>query len=320
MDRKFSVIIATCNREELVCQAIDSVLAQTFKDYEIILVDDGSAVETKENIKARYGNLIQFVESNKQGSERAYQQGGLVATGRYLAFLDDDDMYLPWTLATYDKIIRDFNSPPVILGSMHYLREDHYDCSQHSNIKDIEVLKYKDFLSKEGVIGLSQSRIVMQKNVFVTVNKNRQEQPFILNDYRLMFLVGSCGPCIITKHPTTVIYRQHQTQATKNVEKMSRGVLELIHSIRSPASGCQCRHAKSTRHFDNYAYLGGPIKEWSKKAVRAKRPELALKLLVNGWPMVAAATVKKFQLAFRRAIPPQVLSNEEQKNYHQEGS
>lgn len=303
MKRTFSVIIATCNRQELVFQAIDSVLEQTFKDYEIIVVDDGSSAEIKDKIKTNYGKAIRLVESNMQGSARAYQHGVSVATGRYVAFLDDDDLYLPWTLATYHRIIQDLSSPPVVLGSLSYKWDDNRDISTSHSPGEIHVRKFKDFLAKDVTTGtMSQSRIVMQKAVFDDLHREKQEEPFILNDYHLVLLAGVCGPCVIVKSPTTALYRQHPTQATKNVEKMSRGILQLVEYLRGSAS--------RSRRLDRYAYLGGPVKEWFRKAVDAQHPELAIKLLVNGWPMMAAATARKLLVQFRRPTNLQILSME----------
>lgn len=299
MKTTFSVIIATLNREEFVCEAIDSVLAQTFEDYELILVDDGSAAEIIARIRHRYGSRLQLVESNKQGSERAYQQGASVATGEYLAFLDDDDLYLPWTLETYHRIIQNLDSPPVILGAAEYMWEGNL-VTAYPSLDKIKALKYKDYLSKDIITGImSQSRIIMRRRVFDEVNHDKAGHPLILNDYGLILSAGTHGPCVIINSPTTVIYRQHETQATKNVEKMSRGILQLIEMARGPAC--------SARRFDRYAFLGGPVGEWCRKAMDAQQRHLALKLLANGWPMIAAATIKRLQLMFRTTESPYVL-------------
>ena len=67
MEKLFSVVIASYNREKYIRQTIDSVLSQTFKDYEIIVVDDGSTDRTK-NILQSYGTRIKIIYQVNQGS------------------------------------------------------------------------------------------------------------------------------------------------------------------------------------------------------------------------------------------------------------
>jgi glycosyltransferase involved in cell wall biosynthesis len=96
---KVSVIIPTYNRCEFVQQAIDSVLAQNYKDYEIIVVDDGSTDGTGEVLRARYGATITYVWQENQGESVARNRGIAMGNGRYIAFLDSDDIWLPTKLS-----------------------------------------------------------------------------------------------------------------------------------------------------------------------------------------------------------------------------
>jgi len=92
-----SVIIPTYNRKEYVRQAIDSVMLQTFTDYEIIVVDDGSTDDTEKAL-ARYGAKIRYFRQKNQGESAARNYGLDIARGKYIAFLDDDDVWLPHKL------------------------------------------------------------------------------------------------------------------------------------------------------------------------------------------------------------------------------
>jgi len=93
---KVSVIIPTYNRNELVLDAIDSVLEQTFQDFEIIIVDDGSTDNTKTHIENYQKNdaRIKYVFQKNQGVSIARNTGLKAAQGEYIAFLDSDDRFL----------------------------------------------------------------------------------------------------------------------------------------------------------------------------------------------------------------------------------
>ncbi len=90
-----SVIIPTYNRRAYVQEAIDSVLAQTYTDYEIIVIDDGSTDGTGEALRERYGDKIIYEWQENQGESVARNRGIALAQGEYIAFLDSDDLWLP---------------------------------------------------------------------------------------------------------------------------------------------------------------------------------------------------------------------------------
>lgn len=94
---EISVIIPTYNCGRFIAQAIDSVLAQTFQDFEIIVVDDGSNDDTRKIIN-RYGEKVKYLYQQQTGVSCARNRGINASTGRFIAFLDADDLWLPTKL------------------------------------------------------------------------------------------------------------------------------------------------------------------------------------------------------------------------------
>jgi GT2 family glycosyltransferase len=90
-----SVIIPTYNRQKLVQEAITSVLRQTYADYEVIVVDDGSTDDTGLVLEQRYGATIRYFYQDNQGESAARNLGIGRAKGEYIAFLDSDDLWHP---------------------------------------------------------------------------------------------------------------------------------------------------------------------------------------------------------------------------------
>lgn len=94
---RVSVVIPTYNRAHCVARAIDSVLRQTYVDYELIVVDDGSTDGTRE-LLARYGDRIHVILKPNQGVSKTRNRGIAEARGEFVAFLDSDDEWLPLKL------------------------------------------------------------------------------------------------------------------------------------------------------------------------------------------------------------------------------
>ena len=101
----FSVIIPTYNRASFVTKAVDSVLRQTFKDYEIIVVDDGSTDTTAQALE-QYGRAITIIHQVNNGVSAARNAGIRKATARWIAFLDSDDEWKESYLARQSEQIR----------------------------------------------------------------------------------------------------------------------------------------------------------------------------------------------------------------------
>ena len=89
-----SVIIPTFNRAAWVVSAVESVLNQTFRDVELIIVDDGSTDETPEALE-RFGSKITIVAQPNRGVSAARNAGIGFASGKYICFLDSDDIWKP---------------------------------------------------------------------------------------------------------------------------------------------------------------------------------------------------------------------------------
>ncbi|OQX54719.1 MAG: hypothetical protein B5M53_05570 [Candidatus Cloacimonas sp. 4484_209] len=101
-----SVIIPTYNRAHLIRRAIQSVLNQTYQDFEIIIVDDGSTDDTEEVVKSFKNERIRYIRQEKnEGAAAARNTGIKMAKGEYIAFQDSDDEWLPEKLEKQMKIL-----------------------------------------------------------------------------------------------------------------------------------------------------------------------------------------------------------------------
>lgn len=109
-----SVVIPAYNAAWCVRRAVDSVLAQEMRDFELIVVDDGSTDATTE-VLAGYGDALRVLRKPNGGLSSARNAGIAAAIGRYVAFLDADDWWLPDKLARQTALLE--SKPEVLFCS-----------------------------------------------------------------------------------------------------------------------------------------------------------------------------------------------------------
>lgn len=89
-----SIPLATYNRARFLAECLDSILAQTYRDYEVVIVDDGSTDETPD-VATRYGNAIRYLRKEHSGFVPTYIQAHSLCTGKYVTYFGDDDVLGP---------------------------------------------------------------------------------------------------------------------------------------------------------------------------------------------------------------------------------
>lgn len=118
---KVSVVVTCFNREMYISEAIDSALAQTFADIEVLVVDDGS-VDGSAQICQSYGDRLRYIYQPNQGASAAKNTGVAAARGEYIAFLDSDDRWEPHKLQMQMRHLADHPAVDVVYAyAMQFL-------------------------------------------------------------------------------------------------------------------------------------------------------------------------------------------------------
>jgi glycosyltransferase involved in cell wall biosynthesis len=114
----FTVIIATYNRASLITRALDSLITQTEKDWEAVIVDDGSTDETLEHITPylKMHPAIKYIHQTHMGGAAAKNRGLYAATGKYVTFLDSDDQFETDHLAIRKAVLIEYPSVSFLYG------------------------------------------------------------------------------------------------------------------------------------------------------------------------------------------------------------
>ncbi|MCP5095896.1 MAG: glycosyltransferase [Chloroflexi bacterium] len=113
---RISVITPTYNRAQLTAQAVQSVLDQTFEDFEMIVIDDGSKDDTEAVIGAISDPRLKYIKRANGGAAAASNTGLELAQGEWIAFLDSDDLFLPNKFALQMAAIEQEPAAGVIYG------------------------------------------------------------------------------------------------------------------------------------------------------------------------------------------------------------
>lgn len=116
-----SVVIPVYNGERFLRESLESVFAQTFHDYEIVCVDDGSTDGSCSSLK-QYGVRVRVIQQANAGQSAARNEGVRQASGAFVAFLDQDDRWYPSKLAQQVAVMN--AEPDVVLAHCNYDRMD----------------------------------------------------------------------------------------------------------------------------------------------------------------------------------------------------
>jgi glycosyltransferase involved in cell wall biosynthesis len=117
-----SIIIPVYNREQYIGAALESVLSQSYRPLEIIVVDDGSSDRTAEIVK-RFDDQVSYVYRANGGPAAARNHGLALASGEFIAFLDSDDLWPATKLETQIRYLLGHTEVQYVIGKATYFAE-----------------------------------------------------------------------------------------------------------------------------------------------------------------------------------------------------
>ncbi len=225
----FSVILPTFNRAALITEALTSVFAQDCHDFEIFVVDDGSTDDTSDRMRPLLDRVTVLRQQNR-GPGAARNLGASVAQGEYLAFLDSDDLWFPWALATYEQIINECGRPSLIAGSMVYFH-DRGEIAALKREPDRSV-RFPDFLSASAHgVYCGSCKMVVRRDVFLAAGGFFEEN-INAEDHDFTLRIGTSPGFVNVTSPQLIGYRQHPVALTNNLAKTVAGAYRLIEMER----------------------------------------------------------------------------------------
>jgi len=225
----FSVVIPTYNRAPYIRDTLESVRAQQYQDYEVIVVDDGSTDGTLELLRSY--PWVKLLRQQNQGPGAARNLGVSQASGEYIAFLDSDDVWFPWTLATFAETIAKYGNPDLIAAKLKPFRQE----TELERISQgpLQVDVFKDYYqaSHKGYF-VGACIMVVRRHAFEAAGGFTKERIYA-EDCDLALRLGVTNGFAQILAPVTLGYREHTTNARRNLDLIFSGIMNLIDTERA---------------------------------------------------------------------------------------
>jgi glycosyltransferase involved in cell wall biosynthesis len=224
---KISVLLPVYNAEPYLAETIDSVLAQTFSDFELIIINDGSTDRSADIIRSYSDKRIRFIEQQNMGLSATLNKGIALARGEYIARQDNDDISLPERFRKQADYL-DAHPSAMLLGTSAEIIDDK-GCRTGRTLdhqKSSVGLKYNLLFNNPFV----HSSVMFRKAVIVSAGDYRVNNDFF-EDYDLWSRIARVGDVANLKE-RLLLYREVQSSMSRTTsDYMQRVINQSISNI-----------------------------------------------------------------------------------------
>lgn len=220
-----TIIIPTFNRCSLLNRALDSVYKQSYSNYEVIVIDDGSTDETAEMMQQNFPEVKYFIQNNR-GVSSSRNKGLAFATGEWIAFLDSDDEWLPQKL---EKQIDAIILEPAfkVCHTEEVWVRDGVQVNQMKKHKKVGGWIFPQCLP---LCVISPSSVLIQRSVFEDIGTFDISLP-ACEDYDLWLRVTAKYPVLYIEEPQIIKYGGHEGQLSQKYWGMDRFRIQALQNI-----------------------------------------------------------------------------------------
>lgn len=190
-----SIIVPVYNVEKYLPKCIDSILAQTYKNFELILVDDGSPDNSGVicDVYSKLDSRIKVIHQVNRGVSAARNAGLKIANGKYIGFVDPDDWIDPYMYEDMRNVFENDQVDLVICGYDYYDENGNVDKKRKYRIRENEYITQKEIMYRfsdippsirHGVVNKLLKKKLLQNQIFKE-GLHSSEDVFFLNEYVL---------------------------------------------------------------------------------------------------------------------------------------
>jgi glycosyltransferase involved in cell wall biosynthesis len=225
---RVSVVVATYNGQRWISDTLQSVLVQTWPDVQIIVCDDGSTDGTRELLD-RFDERIEVLLQDNAGVSAARNHGAQLATGRWLAFLDHDDLWEPDMLERQVTALAARPDAELVYADSHIIDDHSVVHGQRSSWLDFR----EGDVQAELLLGnfITIETVVMRTACFRKLG-GFDESLRYLEDYELFLRISARGPVVFQPEPVAR-YRIHGSNLSRQHEALLGEWVEVLERLGS---------------------------------------------------------------------------------------
>jgi len=233
----FSIVIPSYNQGNFLEECILSIINQDFKDFEIILMDGGSTDDSP-TIVDQYKNFFSYWQcSNDNGQADAISRGFAKATGRYLLWLNSDDILLPNALSRYFEVISNYKNIHFLYSNMLLLSSAGHPIG--SRILTPLPPLFPRLSINTGLFGFYQPACVWSSSVYNLIGGIDSNLSFAMDNELFMRIIGSLNlDSVFFLDAFSAGFRVHPAQKTLNISSV--GLHERAKMFLQIPSPCRC--------------------------------------------------------------------------------
>lgn len=225
---RVSVVIPAYNSAQYLGEAVQSIFDQTFDDYEIIVVDDGSTDNTRDLVES-YGGRVRYVHQENGGASKARNRGIAEARGAYIAFLDADDCWEPDKLEKQVSLLeRNPNLGMVFTDAVGF---DENGLLPRMGRKKSLLLDGDVACNIFMYSGVGTPSVMVPRMVFDKVGVF-DEQLFLAEDDNMWIRIAAEYPVQLIDEPLTKV-RDHPNRTTRDKSRLFRMILDNAEVLAS---------------------------------------------------------------------------------------
>lgn len=264
MDPLVSVVIPTFNRAHLIRRALDSVLAQTYKNLDIIVVDDASTDDTEVVIRSYEDSRIRYVRlEHNRGGSAARNVGLRLSKGEYIAFLDSDDEWVADKVRRHLDVFQAHPECHIVYSAVKTVYPDGSVFVRHLDGPEGRIF---DRLMVRNVVGPT-SAFVIKRECFERVGGFDESLPSS-QDYDLWLRLAKHYQFKKISEPL-VVYHWHGNQISTNMEAKWRGMLAILEKYRDDLRMYPFAHAEKHYRLGRFLLNHGHMSEGRRHLARA---------------------------------------------------
>ncbi len=207
----FSIIIPTYNRAALIVKTIESLINQTYKQFEIIVVDDGSTDNTEELVRPFVGENFRYIKKNNAERAAARNFGAERANGMYVNFFDSDDIALPIHLETAAQLIS--KQPDCAWFHLGYSWAD-TDGKVFRNVNHFKGLTLNNLIASGNP--LSCNGVFIRKDILLANRFNETRALSASEDYELWCRLAARHPLYFSNTITSLVI-DHDSRSVRTI-------------------------------------------------------------------------------------------------------